>query len=308
MNNETNFDPSRTGASTRIGVAGASGKLGSLVLDGLLKVTPPDQLAAIVRSPEKAARFASRGVQVRRGDYSDRETLIPALAGIQRLLLISATDLGRRVEQHQSVIQAARAAGVEHIVYTSVLRADTSTLPIADEHRETEDLLRTSGLTYTILRNGWYIENYTERLEMPLAHGGFIGAAQTGKIAAATREDYAEAAVAVLMSGGHEGKTYELAGDYGFTMKDLADAVSGWAGTTLPYTDLPPAEYRKILGSAGLPDAIVDLLVATDVAIAHGDLNSDSRDLHNLIGRHTRTLRDVLTNLAKPGARSGAAL
>jgi NAD(P)H dehydrogenase (quinone) len=315
MASKTNFGPSKGGESTRIGVAGASGKLGNLVLEDLLKVLPPEQLVAIVRSPEKAARFASQGVQVRRGDYSDRETLFPALAGVKRLLLISATDLGRRVEQHRAVIGAAKATGVVHIVYTSVLRADTSTLPIAAEHQETEDLLRASGLTFTILRNGWYIENYTERLEMSLAHGGFIGAAQNGKIAAATRQDYAEAAVAVLTHGGHEGKTYELAGDYSFTMNDLAEAVSGWAGKPLPYSDLLQSEYRKILSSTGLPEAIVDLLIATDVAIARGDLDSNSRDLHNLIGRNTQTLREVLTGLPEPLAQgsgsqeqSGAAL
>jgi NAD(P)H dehydrogenase (quinone) len=198
------------------------------------------------------------------------------------------------------VIEAAKAACVEQLVYTSVLRADSSTLPIADEHKTTEDLLGASGIPFTILRNGWYIENYTERLDMPLAHGGFIGAAQNGRIAAAARADYAAAAITVLTTGGHEGKIYELAGDHAFTMKHLANAVSSWAGKSLPYNDLPPSEYGNVLEKAGLPEAIVNLLVATDVAIARGDLDSSSRDLHSLIGRETKTLQEVLAALPKP--------
>ena len=259
-----------------IAVTGASGQLGSLVLEGLLEVVQPDQLIAVVRSPEKAARFASRGVQVRRGDFSMPETLAPALAGVKRLLLVSGTDLGERVAQHRAVIEAAKAAGVELIAYTSVLRADITTLPMADEHRETEELLRNSGVPYVLLRNGWYIENYTERLAMPLATGAFVGAAGDGRIAAATRADYAAAAVRVLTTEGQHGKTYELAGDHPFTMKDLAAAVSEWAGRTLPYNNMSAAEYRDVLAKAGVPEIFIKVAVGTDVAIARGDLDSFS--------------------------------
>ena len=287
-------------APAMIAVAGASGNLGSLVLDGLLELVPPDQLVAIVRSPEKAARFAARGVQVRQGDYSRPKTLAPALAGVKQLLLISGTDLGKRVEQHRAVIEAAKTAGVELIAYTSVLRAQSSTLPIAAEHLVTEELLQSSGIPFILLRNGWYIENYTERLEMPLAQGGFIGTAGNGPIAAASRADYAAAAVAVLTTDGHAGRTYELAGDSAFTMLELAETVSHWAGRPLPYRDLPEPEYRRTLEKAGLPQPIVELLVATDLAIANGDLDSTSRDLHNLTGRETQTLQELLA--ARPQA------
>src|SRR5271165_6889543 len=178
-----------------IGVTGVSGHLGALVVEGLLEAIPASEIVAIVRSPEKVAGFASRGVQVRYGDYSLPETLAPALAGVKRLLLVSGSEIGHRTAQHRAVIEAAKAAGVTLIAYTSVLRADTTTLPIADEHRETEALLRHSGVPYVLLRNGWYIENYTERLAMPLATGAFVGAAGDGRIAAAARADYAAAAV-----------------------------------------------------------------------------------------------------------------
>ena len=287
-----------------IAVTGASGNLGSLVLDALLERVPPTRLVAIARSPEKAGRFASRGVLVRRGDYTVPETLASALAGVTRLLLVSGTDLGSRVEQHRAVIDAAKKAKVGLIAYTSVLRADASTLPIADEHRRTEALLRAAGLPYVLLRNGWYIENYTERLAMPLQFGAFLGAARDGRIAAASRADYAAAAAAVLTPEGHEGKVYELAGDRAFTMAELAEAVSHWAGRTLPYKDLPVDEYRRALAGAGVPEMFLDLLVGTDVAIARGDLDGSSRDLHALIGRGAETLQDVLAKLPQPSGEA----
>lgn len=283
-----------------IAVAGASGKLGSLVVEALLSRVAARRILALVRTPDKAGAFAARGVEVRHADYSRPDTLGPALKGVQRLLLISGTEVGQRVAQHRAVIEAAGKACVEQIVYTSLLHADRSTLPIAGEHKATEELLRQSGTPFTILRNGWYVENYTERLGMNLARGAFVGAAQHGRVAAAAREDYAAAAVTVLTGEGQDGRTYELAGDSAFTMDDLAAAVSDWAGRPLPYHDLPPLEYEKALTAAGLPEPMIDFLVATDVAIAHGDVDSKSRDLHNLIGRDTRTLREVLATLPKP--------
>lgn len=283
-----------------IGVTGASGKLGALVVEGLLQAVPAQEIVAVMRSPEKGAGFASRGVRVRHGDYSMPETLAAALAGVEGLLLVSGSEIGQRTAQHRAVIEAAKAAGVKLIAYTSVLRADTTTLPIADEHRETEALLRDSGLSYVLLRNGWYIENYTERLTMPLAIGSFIGAAGDGRIAAATRADYAAAAVRVLTTEGQDGKTYELAGDHPFTMTDLAASVSEWSGRTFPYKDMPITEYRDALANAGVPDMFVEIAVGTDVAISRGDLNSNSRDLKALIGHETETLRDVLARLPNP--------
>jgi NAD(P)H dehydrogenase (quinone) len=283
-----------------IAVTGASGRLGGLVLAGLLRQVPSDQLVAIVRSPERAGPFVARGIRVRRGDYSAPDTLAPAFAGVKQLMLVSGSELGKRVEQHRAVIDAAKAAGVEFIAYTSVLRADRNTLPSATDHKATEEALRSSGMAHAILRNGWYIENYTERLALPLASGAFLGAARDGRIAAAARSDYAAAAVAVLAGNGARAGTYELAGDHAFTMRELAEAVSRWAGRSLPYKDLPAAEYRQALMKAGVPDETAELLVATDLAIARGDLDSGSRDLSALIGRDTRALRDVLADMVKP--------
>ena len=289
-----------------IAVTAASGKLGALVLERLLKAVPASEIVAIARSPEKLAQFQARGVKVRRGDYSALDTLGPSLAGVKRLLLISGMDLGQRVAQHRAAIEAAEAAGVELIVYTSLLRADVSALPIAGEHRATEKLLRASKVPCVLLRNGWYIENYTERLAMNFARGAFFGAARDGRIAAAARADFADAAVAALTTEGHAGETYELAGDQPFTMTDLAKAVSEWAERTISYSDLPAAEYRTALEKAGVPSAFVDIAVGTDLAIARGDLNSASRDLHILIVRDTTTLREVLANTTKPPANRAA--
>ena len=283
-----------------IAITGATGRLGTIVVEKLLKKVPANQLVAVARSPEKAAAFASRGVHVRRGDYDRPETLGPALSGVKRLLLVSGTDVGKRVEQHGRVIEAAKANGVELLAYTSVLRADTSTLPIAGEHKASEDLLRRSGVPFVMLRDGWYIENYTDNLGLTLGMGAFFGAAGAGRIAGASRADYADAAVRVLTTEGHAGKTYELAGDKAFTMNEVADAVSSWTGKSLPYRDLPAAEYRQGLSKAHLPEWVVELLVATDLSIARGDLDVAGNDLHTLIGRDTQTLREVLATLPKP--------
>jgi NAD(P)H dehydrogenase (quinone) len=283
--------------SNMIAVTGASGKLGGLVVEGLLNVVAADELIAIVRSPEQVSRFAPRGGSVRRGDYTAPETQGSALEGVERLLLISGTEIGKRVEQHRAVIDAAKAAGVRMIAYTSLLKAHSSTLPMAGEHAATETLLRASGLAFVLLRNGFYIENYTERVDTSLARGALLGSARAGRIAAASRADYAAAAVAVLTTEGHDGRTYELAGDRAFTMHELAAAVSTWAGRDIPYRDVPASAHRNALAEAGLPKAMIDFLVATDAAIARGDVDSSSRDLQALIARETRTLQEMLATL-----------
>jgi NAD(P)H dehydrogenase (quinone) len=172
-------------------------------------------------------------------------------------------------------------------------------LRIAGEHEATEKLIRDCGIPYTILRYGWCIENCTDHLALPLARRGFFGSAGDGRIAGASRTDYAAAAVTVLTTEGHRGKTYELAGDHAFTMKEFADAVSAWAGKSLPYKHLPASEQRRILAAEAVPEMVVELLVATDRAIARGDLDSSSPDLHRLIGRDTQTLVQVIARLPK---------
>ena len=198
----------------RIAITGATGQLGRLVVEKLKAVAPVDQIVAVVRDPAKAADL---GVEARQADYTQPAALETALQGVDTLLLISSSEVGQRTPQHRNVIEAAKKAGVKRIAYTSVLHADSSPMSLATEHRETEALLKESGLAYTILRNGWYTENYVGAVPGALAGGALVGSAQNGKIRSATREDFAEAAVGELTGEGHEGKTYELAGDEAYT-------------------------------------------------------------------------------------------
>lgn len=284
-----------------IAVTGATGHLGRLVVAGLLEKVPAKQLVAIVRSPSKADELAKKGVQVRQADYDQPERWEAALAGVEKLLLISSSEVGKRAAQHQAVIAAAKRAGVKLVAYTSILKGDASPLALAAEHAATEKSLKGSGLPWVLLRNGWYLENYTEQLGPALEHG-FVGSAGKGRIAAAARADYAAAAVAVLTGGGHEGKTYELAGTP-FTMAELAAEVSKQAGKPLGYADLPPEAYRKVLLGAGLPPPVADLYVDADVQAAKGGLDDLSGQLAKLIGRAPTSLATAVAlglRAAKP--------
>jgi NAD(P)H dehydrogenase (quinone) len=272
-----------------IAVTGATGHLGRLVLAGLLEKVAAKDLVAIVRTPSKAAEFASRGVQVREGDYLEPESLKAALAGVEKLLLISSSDFNDRAGQHRAVITAAKTAGVKLIVYTSILRGPDSKLALAADHIATEKALAASGVPYVFLRNGWYFENYTERLAGSLQHG-FAGSAGAGRIAAAPRADFAAAAVKVLTTPGHENKAYELAGDQSFSMAELAAEVSKQSGKTLGYADLPADQFKGVLTGAGLPGVVADILVDADVQISKGQLDDQSGTLRALIGRPTGTL------------------
>lgn len=275
-------------------VTGATGKLGRLVVEGLMKKVPAREIVAAVRSPEKAKDLASRGVEVRRADYSRPETLAAALAGAEKVLLVSSSEVGQRATQHAAVVDAAKRAGVRLLAYTSVLHGEASRLGLAAEHQATEAAVRASGLPWVFLRNGWYMENYTEHLGPALQHGAMVGSAGIGRIAAATRADYAEAAVAVLTSPGHEKKAYELAGDRPFTMAELAGEVSRQAGKVIVYRDLPPERYKGVLTGAGVPGPYADLLVDSDLGIAKGELDDSSGDLRRLIGRPTTPLAEAV--------------
>jgi NAD(P)H dehydrogenase (quinone) len=272
-------------------VTAATGHLGRLVVQSLLAKVPARELAVAVRDPGKAKDLAARGVEVRLADYSRPETLGPALAGAEKLLLISSSEVGRRLPQHVAVVRAAKAAGVKLLAYTSILRADTSRLALAAEHLATEVEIRASGLPHVLLRNGWYHENYTEHLAPALEHGAVVGSAGGGRIAAAARADYAEAAAAVL-TGRPEKSVYELAGDAPFTMAELAAEVSRQAGRPVDYRDLPPAEYRAILTGAGLPGPVADIYVDADVNAARGELDDRTGELRRLIGRPTTPLAE----------------
>jgi NAD(P)H dehydrogenase (quinone) len=271
-----------------IAITGATGHLGRLVLDKLQKkrVAPAD-IVALVRSPEKAAGI---GVAAREADYDRPETLTRALTGVDTLLLISGPVPGVRVAQHRHVIEAAKEARVSRIIYTSVLHADTSPLDIAPDHRATEAELKASGVPHTLLRNGWYTENYTGSIPGALTAGTFLGSVGNARISSATRADYAEAAAAALTGTGYEGRTFELAGDEAWTLSDLAAEVSRQSGRTIPYTNLPAAEYAKVLTSVGLPEALAQAIAGWDVAAAQGALFDDSRQLSTLIGRPTTPL------------------
>ena len=276
-------------------VTGASGQLGRLVIDALLRTQPADSLVAAVRTPAKAADLAARGVQVRQADYSRPETLGPAFAGADKLLLISSSEIGQRAKQHQAVIDAAKATGVQLIAYTSLLHADVSPLGLAVEHRQTEAALAASGLPHVLLRNGWYSENYAMGLPGALARGTLYGAAGEGRIASASRQDYAEAAAAVLSAAAPQaGKVHELAGDASYTLAELAAETARQAGKPLAYQDLPEAAYRDALLQAGLPAPVAELLADSDAGAAKGGLFDDGHALSGLIGRATTPMAQTV--------------
>jgi NAD(P)H dehydrogenase (quinone) len=272
-------------------VTGATGKLGRHAVASLLEKVPARELAVAVRSPEKAANLAARGVEVRRADYSKPETLGPAFAGAEKVLLVSGNEVGHRIPQHRAVVEAAQRAGVRLLAYTSVLHGEKSRLALAKEHQETEAIIRASGLPFVFLRNGWYLENYTEHLAPA---GAIAGSAGTGRVAAAARADYAAAAAAVLTGSGHEHRAYELAGDVPFTMAELAAEVSRQTGRPIVYQDLPPTAYQGVLTGAGIPAAQAEVLVDADLGVARGELDDASGDLRRLIGRPTTTLADAV--------------
>jgi len=271
-----------------IAVTAASGHLGRLVVASLLRTIPPSQIVAGARTPEKVSDLASKSIVVRQADYSRPETLAPAFAGVERLLLISGSEVGRRVEQHKAAIAAARQAGVNLILYTSILHADRSPIGLAEEHRQTEAAIRASGVPFVILRNSWYTENYGAAAVQAAKLGVHYGCAGQGRISAASRADYADAAVAVLTAKNvQNGRIYELAGDEAFTLAEFAAEVARQSGKPVRYQDLPEAEYRAVLVKAGLPEPIAAMLASGDAGISKGALYDDSRQLHALIGRAT---------------------
>jgi NAD(P)H dehydrogenase (quinone) len=275
-------------------VTGASGQLGRRVIEALLNTLPAGDIVAAVRHPEKVADLAARGVQVRLADYDQPATLAAAFQGADKLLLISASEVGRRVPQHRAVIDAAKAAGVALLAYTSILHADTSPLPLAAEHKETESLIRASGLPAVILRNGWYTENHVAGIPMALQYGVVLGSAGQGRIASAARADYAEAAAAVLTQENQAGRIYELAGDESYTLGELADEITRQSGKAVAYQDLPESEFKAALLSAGLPDFLATLLAESDVGASKGGLFEDGRQMSALIGRPTTPLAEMV--------------
>lgn len=275
----------------KIGITGATGQLGRLVVDYAKKSTSPSNIVALVRDPEKAKDL---GVEVRAFDYNKPEALEAQLKGIDRLLLISGSEIGKRVQQHENVIKAAKAAGIKLLAYTSLLHTDSSPIFLASEHLPTEKILRASGITYVILRNGWYTENYTQSISQNITAGAVFGCAGQGKISAAARKDYAEAAAVVLTGEGHEFKIYELAGDESFTLSDLAAEISKQTGKKIVYNNLSEAELVEVLKNAGLPEQMAGAFASIDTHIANGALYDNSHQLSQLIGRKTTPLSAVV--------------
>ena len=273
-----------------IAVTGATGHLGRLVIAALLKKVPASGIIAAVRNVEKAGDIAGLGVQVRRADYNQPSLWDDALKGADKVLLISSSEVGQRAKQHRSVIDAAKRAGMKLLAYTSVLRADTSPLGLAVEHKETEASIRASGIPFALLRNSWYTENYTTSISNALARGAVYGCAGEGRIAAATRADYAEAAAVVMTAENQAGRVYELAGDTAFTLAELAAEISRQSGKKIGYVNLSEAEYKNALVKAGLPEVVAALLADSDTGVSKGALFDDSHQLSKLINRPTTSL------------------
>lgn len=277
-------------------VTGATGQLGRLVIASLLKKIPAAGIVVAVRNMEKAKDLAALGVQVRQADYNQPKDWDAALQGADKVLLISSSEIGQRAAQHRNVIDAARRAGVKLLAYTSVLHADTSVLGLAGEHRETEAAIRASGVPFVLLRNGWYTENYAMGIPAALSLGAVYGCAGDGRIASASRADYAEAAANVLTTDNQAGKIYELAGDSAYTLSEFAAEVSRQSGKTIGYVNLPEAEYKKALLGAGLPEFLAELLANSDTGVSKGALFDDEYQLSKLIGRPTTPLAAMVSS------------
>lgn len=274
-------------------VTGATGHLGRLAVEALLaRGVPAEHIVATGRRIDTLTDLQQRGVTVRRANYTDPASLRAAFAGAEKLLLVSSSEVGQRLPQHRNAITAAKDAGVGLIAYTSLTRADTSTLLLATEHRGTEQALAESGVPHVLLRNGWYTDNYTDQLPTYLQHG-ILGSAGTGQVSAATRADYAEAAAAVLTTDGHEGAVYELGGEP-FTMPKLAAAVSAATGQDVTYTDVPVDQYTQILLGAGLPEPVAAVYADGDRGVADGELYVEGNGLDKLIGRAPTSLTDAV--------------
>jgi NAD(P)H dehydrogenase (quinone) len=278
---------------SRLFVTGSTGELGRLVIHELLKRVPASSLVAGVRSldHEVAKQFAAQGIEARVADYTQPDTLSAAFKGIDRLLLVSSSTMDDRAAQHANVIDAAQAAGVGLLAYTSLLHADTSPLGIGEEHVATETYLKASGLPCVLLRHGWYMENHMASVPPALQYGAVLGSAGSGRFSTATRVDFAEAAAVVLTSDGQAGRIYELAGDESYTLADLAAAIATASGKPIVYRNMPKADFKGALIGMRLPEPVAELIADSDVGASKGGLEDNGRQLSRLIGRPTTPYR-----------------
>jgi NAD(P)H dehydrogenase (quinone) len=277
-----------------IAVTGATGALGTHVIDHLLKRVPAAEIVALARDLQKATPLAAKGVNVRHFDYTQPDHLAEALDDVTDLLLISGNAVGSRFTQHQAVIDAAKYAGVRRLVYTSVLDAPNSINPVAPEHVQTEAYLAESGIPHVLLRNGWYSENHQSDVDSAAATGSILTSAPLGsRLATAARTDYAEAAAVVLTTPDAKA-SYELSGDVAWTHEDLAAIASDLLGKPVEVAHVDAATQTEILTGAGLDAGVVGFIVGVDAAIAAGELGAQSGELSALIGRPTTPLKDSL--------------
>ncbi|MCX5154502.1 SDR family oxidoreductase [Streptomyces sp. NBC_00291] len=277
-------------------VTGATGSLGRLVIEELLERVPAERVAVVVRNKEKAADLAARGIDVRLADYDEPASLAGAFGAGDRVLLISGSEVGRRVPQHTAVIDAAKTAGVAQLAYTGVLGGPEADFDLAAEHKVTEQAILDSGLPYTFLRNGWYHENYTAQLPVVLEHGAVVGSAGEGRIASAARADYAAAAAVVLTGEGHLNAVYELSGDTAWSLAEYAAEVARQSGREVAYAEVPADTHLGILAGAGVPEGFAAILVDVDAAISRGRLAGASGDLARLIGRPTTPVATAIAS------------
>ena len=281
-------------------VTGATGHLGQLVVDSLLKKVPASQIAAAVRTPSKAQTLTNQGVQVREADYARPETLASAFAGAEKVLLISSTAFGdARIAQHKAAVDAAKVAGVKLLAYTSILHADQSTSLLAADHKATEALIKASGIPYIFLRNGWYFENQTVAAPAAVEHGALIGASGEGRFAAAARADYAEAAATVLATPITPNQALQLAGDSSYTRAELAAEIAGQSGKSVVYQNLSEADFAKALTGFGLPQVAANAIADAETSASHGMLDNSSHTLSTLIGHPTETLAEAVARALK---------
>jgi NAD(P)H dehydrogenase (quinone) len=280
-------------------VTGATGQLGRLVVEALLKRSfPAEEIVATGRDTSRLDDLADQGIRVRRADYSDPDSLDAAFAGADRVLLVSGSEVGQRVAQHQNVIDAATRAGVDLLAYTSIANADHTSLKLAVDHQETEKAIVGSGLSYALLRNSWYLENYTDQLSAYVEHGAVLGSAGNGRVSAATRADYADGAAAVLLGESQAAAIYELGGDQAFSLAELAAQIGKVTGVDVSYQDLPVADYIGALVGAGLPEPYAAALAESDLGLARGDLQVTSGELARLIDRPTISMPEAVQEAA----------
>ena len=283
----------------KILVTGATGKLGSKVVEALLKIVPASQLAVSVRNMDKAEQLRARGVDIRQGDFDHPETLDTAFEGIDRLLIISADgDNETRIPQHRNAVAAAERAGVKFIAYTSITNAKESKNFLAPTHQATEEAILKTGIPYSFLRNNWYLENEISSIQGVLAGAPWVTSAGNGKVGWALQQDYAEAAAAVLSGKGHENTIYELSGKL-MTQEELASTLGTVLGKEVPVQQVDDATYTDIMKGAGVPDFLLPMLVDIQKDIREGTLEVESHDLEKLLGRTVTPTKEALTKIVK---------